>query len=982
MIHGKVKGDLIILAIGLLLIIPTISIIPTVSASISSTSGDGWADVETAWFAKTRHGGAGGFRASVGIDPTSSEGQDGWFAGGWTWISGSSYHFRLEYDVTTETAELYVDGQNNDNALCTYEVGSSLGRIGINARTAPDIGKSTIIENIQFNGADIWPENSVTATSLSGESAVRHLLIEGADLQTDFTLEGDFIFEYETSTHDECPSMVINVENSDDRLCTIHFVTPLRGLDGDLSVWSTGDNLVNLGTDTWSLLDGNASVTGYTRDKLSNTLTQRGTRGLGLNGQENDEVDSHDRPEVIDVNFSKPYIVDYIEVRSLFDEWWGTEEGEIELWYEGENFEIIHIVGVEELDGSNIGKLGVEIDPPRMIDRLVFWVPPDQPYTDESDFAVAKINLTELEPPIANAQGLYSGIDNEIITLNASASYDPDGTIVNYEWILNGTTIYDGTNPTKDLNLNGMVGGSYDLSLIVTDNDGLNDTDSTTLIVYNLPIAEANGAYSGTTIESITLDATGSYDLDGTITNYEWIIDGFSICNTSDLSYDLDLVSYEMGTYDVELIVTDDDGYIDNDTTFVTVNNEIPVADAGDHYHAYYEEEYFVEFDGSGSYDVDGEIISYEWDFGDGTTGHGMNPSHYYERPNSLEVSLTVTDNNGATDTDTQIITFHGKNEFAPIIQLIYPTGGEILTEDEMVRWYAIDDDLRGEDLPIDLFYSVNGINWVKINNEPLCNNIDIEHGSYEWNTKRLSDGSYYLMGRVTGTGGFDRDSTKKFAIDNKNAGILIPDVIIEDLTTGSITCIRDEDTISITASITGHDASMLTEDQIKADLSCLGGESEVSPRSFNGFLANWIIDDITCSIDSGEISIPILIDGKVKSEGTIIVDNIPPEIVLHKPKNGVYIKGLRLFPFGHTIIFGGLPVEIDVIDNIEVNYVEYYVDGTLLSTIDKEPFSWYMNIRTFNAEHQLTVNVFDYAGNFVSQEVTFRMFNYNGDIW
>jgi len=982
MIQNSLKRNVVMFTIGLLLLLPTIIVFPTVSASITSTSGDGWAEVDAAWFAKTRHGGAGGFRASVGVDPTSSQGQDGWFAGGWTWNSDTSYHFVLEYDENSEVAELFVDGQNNGNSLCTFEVGHSLGRIGINARTAPEAGKSTIIENIQFNNNDVLPESSLTATSSSGESAVRHLLIEGADLNTDFSLEGDFIFEYDSSTHDECPSMVINVENSDDRLCTIHFVTPLRGLDGDTSSWSTGDNLVNLGTDTWSLLDGNASVTGYTREKLSDYLTQRGTRGLGLNGQEDDEVDSHDRPEVIDVTFNKPYMVDYIEVRSLFDEWWGVEEGEIELWYEEENFEKIHIVGVEELDGTNIGKLGVEINPPKMIDRIVFWVPPDYPYTAESDFAVAKINLIELERPIADAQGPYNGTDNEIVMLNASSSYDSDGTIENYEWILNGTMIYNGTSSTKDLNLNSMLGGSYDLTLIVTDNDGLIGTESTTLTVYNLPEAEANGGYSGTTVGSVTLDATGSYDTDGIIENYEWLIDGISVYSDESLTHNVDLYTYDDGTYDVELIVTDNDGYTDNDTTFLTVNNMIPVANAGDSYDAYFEQDYVVYFDGSGSYDVDGDIVSYEWDFGDGTQGHGMNPVHYYDSPSSSKVILTVTDDDGATDTDTEIITFHGKSEFAPIIQLIYPRGGEILKEDETVRWYAIDDDLRGENLPIDLFYSVNGINWVKINNEPLCNNIDIEHGFYEWDTKRLSDGSYYLMGRVTGTGGFDRDTSNKFTIDNKNAGILIPNVIIEDLSTGSTTCIKNDDTISITASITGHDATTLTEDQIQADFSSLGGESQVHPQSFNGFLATWIIDNIVCSTDSGEIQIPILINGVEKGKGIIIADNIPPEIELQKPRNGVYGMGVCLFPFGHTIVFGGLPIEAVFTENIEINYVEYHVDNKLLSTVDEAPFTWFMNIKTFNAEHELTVTAYDHAGNSVSVENQFRMFNLNGDLW
>lgn len=60
-----------------------------------------------------------------------------------------------------------------------------------------------------------------------------------------------------------------------------------------------------------------------------------------------------------------------------------------------------------------------------------------------------------------------------------------------------------------------------------------------------------------------------------------------------------------------------------------------------------------VEFIGSGSYDPDGTIVSYHWDFGDGQTSDMMNPTHVYDTPGSYTVTLTVTDDEGATGTDT-----------------------------------------------------------------------------------------------------------------------------------------------------------------------------------------------------------------------------------------------------------------------------------------------------------------------------------------
>ena len=56
-----------------------------------------------------------------------------------------------------------------------------------------------------------------------------------------------------------------------------------------------------------------------------------------------------------------------------------------------------------------------------------------------------------------------------------------------------------------------------------------------------------------------------------------------------------------------------------------------------------------VSFDASGSADPDGSVVSYAWDFGDGSVGSGVAPSHPYAAAGSYTVRLTVTDNGGAT---------------------------------------------------------------------------------------------------------------------------------------------------------------------------------------------------------------------------------------------------------------------------------------------------------------------------------------------
>jgi len=64
-----------------------------------------------------------------------------------------------------------------------------------------------------------------------------------------------------------------------------------------------------------------------------------------------------------------------------------------------------------------------------------------------------------------------------------------------------------------------------------------------------------------------------------------------------------------------------------------------------------------VSFDGSASFDPDGTIVGYAWDFGDGSTGSGAIPSHSYSVAGIYSVKLNVTDNSGSTAVSIQTIT-------------------------------------------------------------------------------------------------------------------------------------------------------------------------------------------------------------------------------------------------------------------------------------------------------------------------------------
>lgn len=64
-----------------------------------------------------------------------------------------------------------------------------------------------------------------------------------------------------------------------------------------------------------------------------------------------------------------------------------------------------------------------------------------------------------------------------------------------------------------------------------------------------------------------------------------------------------------------------------------------------------------VTLDGTGSYDPDGSIVSYNWTFGDGTTGTGAIVTHTYTQSTNRTVRLSVTDNSGSSRSTTQVLT-------------------------------------------------------------------------------------------------------------------------------------------------------------------------------------------------------------------------------------------------------------------------------------------------------------------------------------
>jgi hypothetical protein len=99
-----------------------------------------------------------------------------------------------------------------------------------------------------------------------------------------------------------------------------------------------------------------------------------------------------------------------------------------------------------------------------------------------------------------------------------------------------------------------------------------------------------------------------------------------------------------------------------NDITWVEYDSDLydspPVADAGGPYSGSINEDIF--FNASNSFDSEGDIVSYEWDFGDGNSSSGISTIHNYSESGVYTINLTVTDESGYKDYDeiTAIIDF------------------------------------------------------------------------------------------------------------------------------------------------------------------------------------------------------------------------------------------------------------------------------------------------------------------------------------
>jgi PKD repeat protein len=260
--------------------------------------------------------------------------------------------------------------------------------------------------------------------------------------------------------------------------------------------------------------------------------------------------------------------------------------------------------------------------------------------------------------PIADAGGPYYANVGNSITFSGSGSSDTDGTITGYRWDFTNDGTYDtGWLASATTTHSYPAVGTYTVKLQVKDDLSGTDTDTAIASVTTeggaIPTAEANGPYSGYVNYSIVFSSSGSIGgSEGTIVSWYWTFGDGAVSSQQNPTHKYTA----SGMYTVTLKVANNYGQIDNDTTTATItklspNQTPPVADAGGPYLGVVGSP--VTFNGSGSSDADGTIVSYGWNFGDSTTGTGITPTHTYTTAGNYTVILTVTDNDTLTHSNS-----------------------------------------------------------------------------------------------------------------------------------------------------------------------------------------------------------------------------------------------------------------------------------------------------------------------------------------
>jgi PKD repeat protein len=267
---------------------------------------------------------------------------------------------------------------------------------------------------------------------------------------------------------------------------------------------------------------------------------------------------------------------------------------------------------------------------------------------------ISKTVTVTPDPPIASFVTITAAVPlaGQAIAFDGSGSHAVTGSITSYAW-----NFGDGAAPASGATTSHAFTkpGTYLVSLTVTDGNRETGTVAQPVTVHAPPAASF--AFSPTAPVDrtlVTFSGGGSFNPDAStaITSYAWSFGDGATGSGASVTHRYG----QPGRYIVQLTVMNSLGLSNTTTQVVTVGDEPPSAvitlptakPASGHP---------VAFSGVSSSDPDGSIVSYRWDFGDGSTATKVAPAHTYAKPGVYTVKLTVTDSSGGSATTSRSVT-------------------------------------------------------------------------------------------------------------------------------------------------------------------------------------------------------------------------------------------------------------------------------------------------------------------------------------
>jgi len=256
-----------------------------------------------------------------------------------------------------------------------------------------------------------------------------------------------------------------------------------------------------------------------------------------------------------------------------------------------------------------------------------------------SAHSAEKTRVVEVNYPPKAEAGSDIRTCEQKVRFDASQSVDPDSDTLNYFWDFGDGERGQGRSVEHTY----AKPGIYPVNLTVDDGQKVsNSTAYATLTAYvnAPPVADLRlGRPSVCAGELALFDASQSSDLEKGRLRYVWDLgDGVPVEGINPVR------EYaEGGDYRIRLKVSDDSGLACNTTETETMLHVVdaPIARAGDDQTVCANS--LVEFDGAASTGGGRRIKSYEWEFGDGQFGVGVNPGHVYAEAGDYTVRLLIT---------------------------------------------------------------------------------------------------------------------------------------------------------------------------------------------------------------------------------------------------------------------------------------------------------------------------------------------------